>query len=101
VASYDLVLDMDDDLVSFEAVATIAAAHHRRPRRAALGPGRPDGDQGDDRRDEVEHRRAGLDLVLTPEAPLPADEPVVVIVDYEGTPGASRLGDARRGGLDR
>ena len=96
VASYDLVLDMDDDLVGFEAVATIAlrTTEDLDELRFDLDGLTVTTATIDGKK--VEQRRAGLDLVLTPEAPLPADEPVVVIVDYEGMPeprGSDTLGE--------
>ncbi|MBK7164046.1 MAG: hypothetical protein IPH81_01785 [Candidatus Microthrix sp.] len=96
VASYDLALDMKDDLVSFEAVATIALRTTEDLDELRLDLDGLTVTKATIDGDEVEHRRAGLDLVLTPEAPLPADEPVVVIVDYEGTPeprGSGMLGE--------
>lgn len=96
VTSYDLAFDMDDDLVTFEAVATIALRTTDELDELrfdldglTVAKATIDGD-------EVKHRRAGLDLVLTPDAPLPADEPVAVIVEYGGTPeprGSDVLGE--------
>lgn len=96
VASYDLVLDMDDDLVSFEAVATIALRTTEDLDELRFDLDGLTVTKATIDGKKVEQRRAGLDLVLTPEAPLPADEPVVVIVDYEGTPeprGSDTLGE--------
>ena len=96
VASYDLVLDMDDDLVSFEAVATIALRTTEDLDELRFDLDGLTVTKATIDGKKVEQRRAGLDLVLTPEAPLPADEPVVVIVDYEGTPeprGSGMLGE--------
>jgi hypothetical protein len=76
-------------------------AHHRRARRAALGPGRPDGDQGDDRWGRGGASPCRLGFGADPRGAVASRRAGSGDRGLRGHPGASRLGDARRGGLDR
>jgi aminopeptidase N len=86
VASYDLTLDVDDDLVSFEAVAKIALTTTDELDELRLDLSGLTVSKTTIDGTEVPNHRAGLDLVLTPKQPLPAKASVAVTVDYGGTP---------------
>ena len=86
VTSYDLTLDVDDDLVSFEAVAKIALTTTESLDELRLDLDGLEVAKTTIDGTEVPNHRAGLDLVLTPKQPLPAKASVAVTVDYGGTP---------------
>jgi aminopeptidase N len=86
VTSYDLTFDVDDDLVSFDAVAKIALTTTETLDEIHLDLDGLEVSKATIDGAEVPHRRAGLDLVLTPEEPLKAKAAVAVVVTYGGTP---------------
>ncbi|MEZ5381530.1 MAG: M1 family metallopeptidase [Microthrixaceae bacterium] len=88
VASYDLTLDMHDDLAGFDAVAEITATTTAELSELRFDLSGLEVTEASINGAEVDHRRAGLDLVLTPEVPLAADEPVAVRIAYGGSPEA-------------
>ncbi|MBK7320883.1 MAG: hypothetical protein IPI82_00025 [Candidatus Microthrix sp.] len=78
VTSYDLTFDVDDDLVSFDAVAKIALTTTESLDELRLDLDGLEVSKATIDGAEVPHRRAGLDLVLTPEEPLKAKAAVAV-----------------------
>ena len=96
VTSYDLAFDMKKDLASFKAVAAIRLRTTEKLDELRFDLDGLKVTEATIDGAKVKHRRAGLDLVLTPKDPLPDNEPVTVTVDYEGTP-QPRASDALGG----